>query len=426
MSPEQARGLPVDKRADIWAFGCVLYEMMTGRVAFGGATVSDTIAAILERDLDWQALPESTPPSVSRLLRRCLTKDASRRLRDIADAKLDLEESVEPIRPAGRKSSARVGTAVVGALAIGALASALYFVARPPTRQPDTPEIRAEIPTPGADGSFEDFALSPDGRTLAFVAAAGGKPQIWLRPLDAERAQPLEGTEGALEIFWSPDSRSIGFFADVQLKKIDLAGGPPVVLAPARGPHGGTWNANGDILFAQVVGPLHRIPARGGDAVAVTRVDPPRITAHWDPFFLPDGRHFLFLGWGTPDQKGVYVGSLDSTDTHRLVGVNSTAVFSPPDLVLYARQGALVAQRLDLTTWRPVGVASQRQRRGSWPTGRAGRRDNSCGRTGPAVRLERSARRRRPAGRTSGRPLTAGRWPLPVRASTWTSGCSTM
>jgi serine/threonine protein kinase/Tol biopolymer transport system component len=366
MSPEQARGLSVDKRADIWAFGCVLYEMVTGHVAFGGATVSDTIAAILERDLDWHALPARTPPGVIRLLRRCLTKDAARRLRDVSDARLDLEEAMEPARTvspedrrrtpswAGRVGSRATLSALI-VLAIGVLIAALYFGRAPADTIPSAPEIRADIPTPGADSYYEEFALSPDGRTLAFLAASGATSQIWLRSLGGDRARPLVGTEGARLPFWSPDSRSIGFFANAQLKRIDVAGGPPIVLTSVRGSNGGTWSANGDILFAQVVGPLHRISSRGGEAVAVTRVDPPGITAHWHPFLLPDGRHFLFLGWGTPDQKGMYVGSLDSTETHRLVGVNSIATFAPPNLLVYTRQGALVAQRLDTTTWQPVG-----------------------------------------------------------------------
>ena len=360
MSPEQARGLKVDKRADVWAFGCVLYEMVTKRVAFEGETVSDTIAAILGQDVDWNALPSSAPQSVRRLLHRCLAKDVTRRLRDIGDAKLDLAEASEPVpSEANRRRSSWVGRvgwipafgAVLGALAIGSLASALYFRRAPV----DTPEMRMEIATPGTDDFVADFALSPDGRTLAFVAAPDGTQQIWLRPLAADSARPLTGTEGALRLFWSPDSRSIGFVTNGQLKRIDVAGGPAVVLTSVRGYNGGTWSTSGEILFAQVLGPLSRIPARGGEAVAVTRVDPPRITAHWDPVFLPDGRHFLFMGWGTPDQKGVYIGSLGSTDTHRLFGVNSTAVFAPPNLVLYARQGALVAQRLDMTTWQPIG-----------------------------------------------------------------------
>ena len=235
MSPEQARGLKVDKRADVWAFGCVLYEMVTKRVAFGGETVSDTIAAILGQDVDWNALPTSTPQSVHRLLHRCLVKDVTRRLRDIGDARLDLAEASEPVpSEANRRRSSSVGRlgwipafgAVLGALAIGFFASALYFR----RAAVDAPEMRMEIATPGTDDFVADFALSPDGRTLAFVAAPDGTQQIWLRPLDADSARPLTGTEGALRLFWSPDSRSIGFVTSGQLKRIDVAGGPAVML----------------------------------------------------------------------------------------------------------------------------------------------------------------------------------------------------
>jgi Tol biopolymer transport system component len=212
--------------------------------------------------------------------------------------------------------------------------------------------MRLQIATPGGTR----FALSPDGRKVVFEATVDGRTQLWLRPLESEKLQPLPGTENATNPFWSPDSRSIAFFANAQLKRIDIAGGAPVTLAPAIGGLGATWGSDGSILFVpQNTGPMYRVPAAGGKAVAATRVDPPRITAHWQPFFLPDGRHFLFYALGTQEQRGVYVGALDSNETHRLFDSDGQAVFRPPDLVLHARQGALVAQRLDMGKWEPLG-----------------------------------------------------------------------
>jgi eukaryotic-like serine/threonine-protein kinase len=368
MAPEQLEGREADTRTDIFAFGAVLYEMLTGRKAFAGATQASVIGAIMHADPPLlSTLQPLAPASLDRLVGRCLVKDPDERWQSVADLASELRwieqtssdatsqpagvASATTLRQARLRARVHLVAAVLGALAIGSLASALYLRRAPA----DAPEMRVEIATPGADGFLAEFALSPDGRTLAFQAAADGKAQLWLRALDAEAARPLAGTEGGRRPFWSPDSRSIAFFANGQLKRIDVAGGPPVVLVSANG-QGGTWSANGEILFApQDTGPLYRVSARGGEAVAATRVDPPRITGHWHPFFLPDGRHFLFSGWGTPDQKGVYLGSLGSTNTQRLFAANSSVVFAPPDRVLYARQGALVEQRLDVKTWQPIG-----------------------------------------------------------------------
>jgi hypothetical protein len=361
MSPEQARGHAVDKRADIWAFGCVLYEMLTGRDAFGGPTLSDTLAAILGRGPDLRALPADTPVGIKRLLKRCFEKDPKQRLRDIGEARIEcadagrIDDSAPDshlaTKPRAGKTFVYTGTALLVALAAGTAGSALYFR----RASVGAPEMRLQIDTPG--GTLTKFALSPDGRTLVFEATIDGRTQLWLRPLESEAAQPLPGTENGTSPFWSPDSTAIAFFADGQLKRIDVAGGPPVALVSAatRG-LGATWSRDGSILFVPAnTGPVYRVPAAGGKAAAATEVDPPQINAHWHPFALPDGRHFLFYALGTSEQRGVYVGSLDSSETHRLFDSDAEAVFKPPDLVLHSRQGALVAQRLDLKTWEPVG-----------------------------------------------------------------------
>jgi eukaryotic-like serine/threonine-protein kinase len=361
MSPEQACGQAVDKRADIWAFGCVLYEMLTGRAAFGGPTLSETLAAVLGRDADLRALPAATPTGIGRLLKRCFEKDPKRRLRDIGEARIECDariqdggrsDSLVPTQPqAGTKTRVYTVAAILASLVIGSIAG-LFLRPAPP----DLPEIRLQIETPG--GNVTRFALSPDGRTIVFQATVDGRTQLWLRPLESEEAQPLPGTDNAVNPFWSPDSQSVAFFVDSVLKRIDVTGGAPVTLGSvgSNGGLGATWGRNGTILFVPGnTGPVYRLPAAGGKAAAATQVDPPRITAHWRPSFLSDGRHFLFYGLGELEQWGVYVGALDSKEAHRLFDSDAEAVFRPPDLVLHARQGALVAQRVDLKTWQPVG-----------------------------------------------------------------------
>jgi eukaryotic-like serine/threonine-protein kinase len=363
MAPEQARGRAVDKRADIWAFGCVFYEMLTGRRAFPGEDVSDTLARVLMKDPDWSALPAGTPPAIRRLLRRCLEKERRKRLESIADARLEIEEALAgpsdqpaiaaaPARARRRERlvwSSALLLAVVAALALGGVS---YMRSR--STQPVAPEMRLEISTPG--GRLAYFALSPDGHALVYPATTDGRTQLWLRWLESEAAQPLKGTDGAAYPFWSPDSRSVGFSGSGQLKRTDIASGLVQTLASAPVSVGGTWNANGIILFAPASGgPLYRVRAGGGQATEATRIERPGQAGHRFPHFLPDGSHFLFFAMGTPEKRGVYLGSLDSTDVRRLFDADSAAVFAPPDYVLFARNGAPVAQRLDLRTMEPVG-----------------------------------------------------------------------
>ena len=278
MSPEQARGKTVDKRTDIWAFGCVLYEMLTGRRAFEGHEITDVLARILEREPDFSRLPDTTPAAVRRLLRRSLEKDRKRRLPDIGVARIEIDEAITS--PASEQSltasSARGRERIVWALGAMAVLT-IGVLAIPATHYfrravPDPVVTRLDVVTPPTSEAFS-FALSQDARQMAFVANGEKGSQLWLRPLDQVKAQPLVGTEGASEPFWAPDGHAVGFFANGKLKRIDLTGGAPQMLADAPAGRGGTWNGDGVIVFAPATsGPLMRLMATGGTPVPATRV----------------------------------------------------------------------------------------------------------------------------------------------------------
>jgi dipeptidyl aminopeptidase/acylaminoacyl peptidase len=348
MSPEQARGKAVDKRTDIWAFGCVLYEMLAGRRAFAGDTTSDTIAAILERGPDWSALAPGVPPPLRRLLAQCLEKDRRLRLRDIGDARLALDEAKnarEPEvaaqrEPRGRERLAWLAFAVV----VAALASYGTLAFR---RTPAPPEIRFDLSfPPDVRTDFSQLALSPDGQRLVAAPAFGGRPPLWLRPLNSTIGRLLPGTEGASFPFWSPDGKSIAFFADQKLKRIDVEREAIEVVADAPLARGGAWHADGTILFApNATGPLVRVPAAGGQPVPLTHLEKGQ-NDHRAPQFLPGGSHFLFYARGIPQVRGVYVARSDGSDARRLVGADAAAVYVSGHLV-FARQGDLFAQRFD-------------------------------------------------------------------------------
>jgi Tol biopolymer transport system component len=364
MSPEQVRGDDVDKRTDVWALGCVLFELLTGRRAFGGATASDSLAAVLEREPDWSALPQALPESVRALLRRCLQKDRAKRLRDIGDVRFALEDASLTPEPAG-KTQLRMQPWIAFAL-VALTAGALAAVAVPvvsylrATAPPAPPETRLEIVTPATDRP-KSFALSPDGRQIVYVAQGDGASRLWLRSLATTTAQPLAGTEGASYPFWSPDSRSLGFFSDSNLKRLDL-GGAVQTLASVRVGLGGTWNADGVIVFApsQSTG-LLRVSAAGGAVSAVTTLGP-RERGHFAPHFLPDGHRFLFFGVGE-QVRGTYLGSLDGGAPMLLTPTGESGVYLPTGWLLWIRTGTetLVAQRLDTAkaalTGEPLTVA---------------------------------------------------------------------
>ena len=364
MSPEQARGKIVDKRTDIWAFGAVLYEMLTGTRAFGDEDVSMTLSKILQREPDFDALPSTVPARVSQVLRVCLRKDLKQRVADIRDVRLALEGAFETVGPqtTTTSSAADRGRLWMAAFAVATLVSIAMAV---PTlrylREMPAPvlgETRLDIVTPATNQPL-DFALSPDGRQIVFVAAGDGAPRLWLRWLAKTTAQSLAGTEGATHPFWSPDSRSIAFFAGSALKRLDLGGGAPQTVAPVTSGQGATWNADGVILFAPTtISPLMRVPVTGGAAKAATTLGPQQ-SAHRAPYFLPDGGRFLFFATGAPDAAGIYLGALDGRAPTRLTPGDGSAVFLPDrhgpggslrggGWLLWVRTGMLVAQQLDV------------------------------------------------------------------------------
>jgi len=354
MSPEQAKGLSVDARSDIFAFGGVLYEMLTGSMAFSGETVSDVLADVLRKDVDWSRLPANTPRSTRRLLERCLRKDRRRRLQtaadvrnEIEDATLEPEEKTQAAVPIAPRRGAWIPWAVVVVLlAIAGTLAVPYF--RPPA---SAPELRLDVLTPSTDDPTS-FAVSPDGHSLVFAAAGDGPQRLWLRTMDSLTPQPLPGTEGGSFPFWSPNSKSIAFFATSKLMRVDVGGGLPQALTPVQSLRGGTWNAESVIVYSPSnSSPLVKIAdTPGGKAALVTKMGKFQ-NSHRYPSFLPNGRQFLFFAVGSSEVQGIYLGSLDSTDATLLTTSDTAgAYFESADglgWLLFIRQGALVGRRLD-------------------------------------------------------------------------------
>jgi Tol biopolymer transport system component len=372
MSPEQARGRAVDRRADIWAFGCLLYECLTGRRTFAGETVSDTLAKILEREPDFSALPSGTPERVRDLLRRCLDKDARRRLRDIGDARIALEEVLASrtasgrLAPAGAEGAVRGGGGsrlawvVAGILAVAVLA--LGGVALRGSRRTAGAMRVAVLPpaTATIDQDQNHMMISPDGARIVFAAVdTNGVNQLWLRELESAIARPLPGTHNATLPFWSPDSRWIAFFADGRLKKVDVQGRTVQVLCAAPDGRGGSWGRRGTIVFApRSDGGLASVPESGGDPVTATIPDTANgESVHRFPCFLPDGRHFLCVGLDRGDDGPVKLGRLGSTTTRTLLRAEGAAVYAAPGYLLFPRRGDLLAQRFDARSGRLSGEA---------------------------------------------------------------------
>ncbi len=359
MSPEQARGRGVDRRTDIWSFGAVLYECLTGKPLYEGETVSDLIARILEREPDWNALPANTPPRVRELLKRCLRKDPKERLRDIGDARLELSDAhvlthaAPAAAPAARKRPLAwmIATAV---LFVALVASQLMKPAPQPSEE-HTMRLSVALP-PGLQVSIEvpDAVVSPNGRTLLFAASdTTGTTRLYVRKLDAAVVRPVPGSEGAVIPFWSPDSRQIAFFAGGSLKRMAIDGSGAQVIAPAPAPRGGDWGPGDVILFQpNASGPIMKIPASGGTPAPATTLDAEnRETAHRFPSFLPDGKHFLYVALPGPDGiPQTRTGSLDGAAGPVLLTSLSRATWAPPGYLLFNQNESVVAQPFDVSS----------------------------------------------------------------------------
>jgi serine/threonine protein kinase/Tol biopolymer transport system component len=364
MSPEQARGKKVDRRADIWSFGVVLWEMLTGRKLFEGETVSDVLAAVLTREFSLEDLPPNTPSSVKRIVNRCLDRDPRRRLQWIGEARLGLEnvEGGAEDTAARRTGDSRLwkvlpwGTAVVMAVA------AFWLGGQNVLREiPLRGSVEASIlpPTSTEFDLSTGLALSPDGTTLAFVGRGeNGVSRLWLRPLDRSSSRPLEGTEGAQAPFWSPDSRFLGFFANQKLHKIEVATGLQEALADAPLVFGGAWGADGNIVFASDwMTPLMLVSASGGEPKPVLEPTKPGEMLAW-PSFLPDGRHFLFLArqYSSSAPMGeLRVGSVAGSPSKLLIPSNANAQYAAPGYLVWWHDGNLRAQRFDDTKLELIG-----------------------------------------------------------------------
>jgi serine/threonine protein kinase/Tol biopolymer transport system component len=374
MSPEQARGQSVDARTDIWAFGCVFYEMLTGRSPFVGATVTDTLAAIVEREPDWTAFPQSTPPAIRRLLQRCLHKEGRNRLHSVADARLEIEEALSipkdavaptPVVAAKRTATARAFVPL-GIVAIGILLIATPYLRRdePPreaTRFLVTPPEGWALSAQSSGGpATNPLAVSPDGRHLAFALQnASGASRIWIRSLDTLDARELDGTDGGAAPFWSPDSRWLAFVARGKLHKIDVAGGAAVPLCDCPSVRAGTWNRDGVLLFFDGSPLLRRVSASAGIPTNITTLGKGE-TYNTRPHFLPDGRHFLYrslLATAISNRGPIYVGSLESNERTHVLDADSTNVVYSQHHLLFLRDNALIAQPFDAERLTVAGEA---------------------------------------------------------------------
>jgi serine/threonine protein kinase len=367
MAPEQLEGKEADARTDIFAFGAVVYEVATGHKAFTGKSHVSLIAAILEHEPPPLAtLQPLTPLPLERLVKKCLAKDPEERWQTAHDLKDELKWIAEAGSQAGQETT--LGTphkshqrlawslAVLGFLATVTLV--LAYINRGPT---DVRSIRFIVPPPEHTSFAGSLSLSPDGRRLAFTATdSAGRDFLWVRPLNSLSAQPLTGTEGATHLFWSPDNRFIGFFAQGKLKKIAASGAPAQTVCDAPDGRGGTWSRDGVILFTpKPRGALYRVPAAGGIPTTVTTLNLAKEFSHRWPQFLPDGHRFLYLIPG----KGIYVGSLDSKESWRFFDAGSGVEHVPPGYLLFIRDEMLMAQAFDANQVRlrgePFPIAEQ-------------------------------------------------------------------
>jgi hypothetical protein len=369
MSPEQVRGKSLDKRSDIFSFGCVLYEMLTGVQAFRGDTVADSIGATLHKEHDPSQLPANTPANVKRLLRRCLAKDRRDRLRDVGDARIELvateHSDASPSRSTRKMRLAMAAAAllVVGAVAMLAFAVAGYFA----HRSEPVPILRASIELPAGE-QLEVFdasiALTADGRNLAITTTdPAGNTRIWIRSLDSTKWRLMAGTDGASYPFWSPDGRNLAFFKDGKLKKLEVASGAVQNICDAPDARGGSWGPDGQILFAPApFGGLELVSSDGGTPVPVTDAPANEGISHRMPHFLPDGRHVLFASAKSLDPadnaNAIYFLDLKTRSVRRVMSSGFEGLYVSPGYLVYARDGNLVAQPFDPDSGQVSGSAT--------------------------------------------------------------------
>ncbi|MFN2442112.1 MAG: protein kinase, partial [Thermoanaerobaculia bacterium] len=357
--PEQIEGEQADARTDIFAFGAVLYEMLTGRRAFDGKSRASIIAAILASEPPpiRETLPV-TPAALDRVIRICLAKEPDERWQSAHDLRLELEgiRDLPGVMPAPSDRFRRFGLPLVLAgLAIASLLGAFAaFMLLGGSRAERQPHYFHLVPPAGSRFAPSDgpAAASPDGSRLAFRlrTASEDRDRIWVRALDTPQARPLNGTDGGFDLFWSHDGRQIGFFADGKMKRIDANGGPAATILSVGDPRGATWLKDGTILFAPSArDPIMRVPAGGGTPTPVTTLDSERgEIGHWRPWALPDGKHFIYLALAANnDLSGLYAGSVDGRVKKRLLDVRVSAVYAHPGHLLYFHDGALIAQPFD-------------------------------------------------------------------------------
>jgi serine/threonine protein kinase len=346
MSPEQARGKPVDKRADIWSWGVVLYELLTAERMFQGEDAADTLAAVIHKQPDL----EKAPPQVRNVLRRCLEKDPKKRLRDISVARELLEERPQDTAPS--RSRLGIGRWVVAAV-VAVISVVTGFMTWKHLREEPPHLVKLQFPAPeqGFEPILPTVSVSPDGRLIAFVARGENRSALWVRNLDDPTPRKLAEVGLPGTPFWAPDSRRLGIVDTGAVKVFDVTGGPPVTIASTdpRTPGFGSWNQDDVILYSSVTTPVYRIPAHGGSASPVTQLDQAQNErGHLLPWFLPDGRHFLYVALSTDSAKNtVYVGDLASKTRKQVLTPGALAIYVNPGYLLFVRGQTLVAQPFD-------------------------------------------------------------------------------
>ena len=360
MSPEQLRGKPADHRSDIFSFGAILYEMLSGSRAFRGESTADTMSAILREDPpDLSSTNKNIAPALERVVNHCLEKNPEERFHSASDLGFAIEALSGSAGPSGstttilsalpaskRKRRELLAWGLAGFLLIASIALALLYFRRAPA---DERTMRFVIAMPEKAADAFSPVISPDGRMIALIATSDGKRLVYVRAIDSLIAQRLAGTDGAAFPFWSPDSHYLAFFTDNKLKKVEASGGVPQTICDAQSPIGGAWNRDGVILFGLANDSIQRVSAAGGTATPVLKPDDSRKeSGQFWPSFLPDGRHFVYQSWnGTTDDSAIFVASLDGRDRKLLLKNDSNVVYTPPGFLLFARATTLMAQPFD-------------------------------------------------------------------------------